>query len=178
MTFIELQSAAFQDKNSDALIAACFAPLIAAYKEIESRGGHSRQELFNRLTDDQRALFVFRAYSVHATESPADLYWWSAYFMAQPGRWDAVLGALRYFKAEAMLAVLADTEAELRSRNHPLRLDRFDASLQDLERDAGLRASIEPLYARLLPAASAASNTIANAIRSNPDGFFAPLPSS
>lgn len=77
-----------------ALVSACHEPLILAYKAASAQGEDGRQ-LFSEMTPAQQALFIFKVYHDHVCQSVEELYWWSAYFMAESGRWAALIGSLR-----------------------------------------------------------------------------------
>ncbi|WCK56225.1 hypothetical protein PP175_10070 [Aneurinibacillus sp. Ricciae_BoGa-3] len=168
---VKMKWDAFNTLQDEALGLACFEPINQAYKEIQTRGDDFSTGLYQRLSDGQKALFIFRAYYTHVRKSAADLYWWSAYFMAQPGRWPALKNGLRLFGDRATRYLLEDLEASLRERNHPRNLENFDVSTQDLRYDPELCSSVSSLYAQLHEAAPITIKIIADYIRNHPGDF-------
>lgn len=81
--------------TQEAICKACFEPLILVYKNRmaeQSIGDKTmvKEQFYKELTKGQRALFVFKVYYDHASESLTEFYWWSAYFMAQTKIWSAI----------------------------------------------------------------------------------------
>lgn len=159
-----------------ALGAACFMPLIQVYKQVESEGGNFVETIYSRLSKGQQALFAFWTYYSHVRESKADLYWWSAYFMAHPQRWKGLHSSLRYFNDSATLEIVQDLEAALTERGHPRSLSSFDVSLDDVKRDERLSAIATVYYDKLLVALPRTLNSIATYIREHQDDFIAAQP--
>ncbi|MCR2807129.1 hypothetical protein [Paenibacillus soyae] len=155
------------------LAAACFSPMIRAYKEAESVGESFAETGYGTLTRGQQALFAFWAYRTHAEHSEADLYWWTAYFMAQPRRWDSVKAGLGYFGDIGTIGVLQEMEAELAQRGHPRSLAGFDVSFDDLYGDPKLAGIAARLYGRLLEALPATTAVVAGYIRAHASEFIA-----
>ncbi|REK71153.1 hypothetical protein [Paenibacillus paeoniae] len=162
----------FEAMDDKALGAACFAPLIHAYKEMESTGGNFVKLVYNRFSKGQQALFAFWTYYSHVRESQADLYWWSAFFMANPLRWEALQASLRYFNDLSTLEIVKTMDAGLTARNHPRSLMNFDVSMGDLEQDEPLSAIVAVEYNKLLAALPGTLNLIAAHIRGHQDDFI------
>jgi hypothetical protein len=126
-------------------------PLINVYKErmaeqtIENNS-MIKEQFYYELTNGQRALFSFHVYYDHASNSLAEFYWWSAYFMAQPKIWSAIKAGLQYFGDNTMLQLLEKVEVVLKRYNHPISLDGFSVTREDIIRDKDLLASISPLH--------------------------------
>ncbi|MFF2481959.1 hypothetical protein [Paenibacillus sp. NPDC058071] len=160
--------AAYSDEK---LGNACFAPLIEAYKEAQRRG-ESFEALFGNWSKGKQALFVFLTFDKHAVVDDAEYYWRTAYSMAQPPRWNGLLKALRFFGDEETASVLVETERVLDARQYPRSLERFEVSLQDLERDADLHAEIRPLYLRYCSASRTVIKKSADYIRLHPEEFI------
>ncbi|GGG77482.1 hypothetical protein [Paenibacillus radicis (ex Gao et al. 2016)] len=169
LTVINKQT--FASFDDESLASACFKPLITAYKDIESRGGDFSAELYPLLTSGQKALFVFRTHYLHAIQSEADYYWWTAYYLAQTPRWEGLLQSLRHFDDPEMLALLERTEQSLRQRNHPRSLANFDVSLQDIDRDPQLHAEMSDFYLLYKEASLWTYKQIAHYIRLHPEQF-------
>ncbi|CAH1218534.1 hypothetical protein PAECIP111891_04746 [Paenibacillus allorhizoplanae] len=168
---VKMRQDIFHTSGDEALIAACFQPIIQAYKEIQTRGEDFTSGLFQELSPGQQALFAFHVYHTHAIKSQADFYWWSAYFLAQPARWSGLQSALRFFEDSSTLSLVEQMESLLRKRNHPRNITNFDISTTDLEQDPKLMSEVRPLYADLLDAAEITHQGIATYIRNYPDAF-------
>ncbi|MUT67155.1 hypothetical protein GOM71_14575 [Paenibacillus sp. NEAU-GSW1] len=157
--------------DHESLASACFKPLIAAYKEIESCGGDFSAQLYPKLTKGQQALFVFRTHYLHAVQTPSDYYWWTAYYLAQPLRWTALLKSVQFFGDSDAAQLLIRTEQALRQRNHPRSLSSFDVSLQDLDHDSKLQDEMNAHYDSYLELSKQTLALIARHIRSHRDQF-------
>jgi hypothetical protein len=158
--------------GDDALGYACFEPIIQAYKEIQSRGEDFTALVYRRLSKGQQALFPFQTYYQHAIESPGDLYWWTAYYRAQPERWEALRQGLAYVQDSAVLPLLARIEEVLLLNHAATSLESFSASTTDLERDAALHEEFGSLYQAFQEAAPGALRCFASYIRSHPEQFL------
>ncbi|CAN7751482.1 hypothetical protein LJR153_006749 [Paenibacillus sp. LjRoot153] len=171
---VKMRQDMFHTLGDEALIAACFQPIIQAYKEIQTRGEDFTSGLFQELSPGQQALFAFRVYHTHAIKSQTDFYWWSAYFLAQPAKWAGIQSSLRFFEDNSTLPLVERMESLLRQRNHPRNItNNFDISTTDLEQDPELMSEVRPLYAALLEAAEITNKGIAAYIRNHPDAFVA-----
>ncbi|MFF2886424.1 hypothetical protein [Paenibacillus sp. NPDC057967] len=158
--------------DDQSLGAACFAPLIRTYKEVEGTGGDFAGTVYKQLSKGQQALFAFWTYYNHIRESEADLYWWSAYFMANPLRWKALQASLSQFGDSGTLKIVKAMESVLSERGHPRSLANFDVSFNDLENDKQLSAIVSHHYDQLLSALPATLGSIANYIKEHPDDFL------
>ncbi|MGG3837737.1 hypothetical protein ABEV00_11955 [Paenibacillus thiaminolyticus] len=153
-----------------ALVFACYEPMILAYKAASAQGEDGRQ-LFSEMTPAQQALFIFKVYHDHVRQSVEELYWWSAYFMAESGRWAALIASLRQADDRHLLPLLRDIETILAERQHPRPLEHFDVSRQDLKEDAELRSLFGGLHDRYEAAASCTVARIAGHIRLHPEQY-------
>jgi hypothetical protein len=163
----------FHTLSDEALISACFQPIIHAYKEIQTRGEDFSAGAFRELTPGQQALFAFWVYHTHAIKSQADFYWWSAYFLAQPAKWAGIQSALRFFKDSSTFPLVESMESLLRQRNHPRKITNFDISASDLDHDPELMLEVSPLYTDMLEASELTLRSIATYIRERPSEFLA-----
>ncbi|WP_374019067.1 hypothetical protein ABU162_04785 [Paenibacillus thiaminolyticus] len=152
------------------LASACYEPLLLAYKAVSAQGEDGRQ-LFSEMTAAQQALFIFRVYHDHVRHSAEELYWWSAYFMAESGRWAALIGSLRRADDRHLLPLLGEIDTLLTERQHPRPLDQFEVSRYDLEEDEELRSLFGLLYGRYEAAASYTVARIAGQIRLHPEQY-------
>jgi hypothetical protein len=168
---IKMRRDTFNGLDDEALGTACVDPIIKAYKEIQTRGDDFSTGLYKDLSRGQQALFVFRAYYNHVMKSDANFYWWSAYFMAHPGRWTGLKSGLRFFCDSTTIHVLESMEEILIKRDHPRSLENLDVSADDLNHDPVLMSSVSPLYDNLREAVLITHRTIGSYIRNNPNDF-------
>ncbi|QQP14621.1 hypothetical protein FJQ98_11800 [Lysinibacillus agricola] len=139
------------DLNCSNLSQRCFEPLIRNYKVKVSKESNSstvqvKERFYEELTEGQRALFMFYVYYNHVSKSLIEFYWWSAYFMAQPKNWAALKACFRYFNDESFLLLLEKIEQELKRHNHPITLENFTITRDELNQNKDLQASFESLY--------------------------------
>lgn len=123
------------------------------------------------MTAAQQALFIFRVYHDHVRHSAEELYWWSAYFVAEAGRWAALIGSLRQSDDRHLLPLLQEIDILLTERQHPRPLDHFEVSRHDLEDDKELSSLFGLLYGRYEAAASYTVARIAGQIRLHPEQY-------
>ncbi|UVI32912.1 hypothetical protein [Paenibacillus spongiae] len=154
-----------------ALGTACFKPLIDAFKEVRIQGG-DESKFYENLTAGQQTLFIFRVYYDHVSKSPVDLYWWSAYFYAQPARWSSLKSRLHMLKDNEMITLLHEIERELAIRTYPRSLVDFKPAASDLEQDSDLSFLFSALYARLHSVTSLTIERLARYIRQHPHEFI------
>ncbi|MFC7442752.1 hypothetical protein [Laceyella putida] len=143
---VKINRSKFDELDDFSLGSACFDPMIQTYKETRMFGGDVIQ-FYHDLTVGQQALFMFRIYYDHVHKSLEDLYWWSAYFMAQ-GRWAALKKGLIHLEDQDALKLFEDIDAFLSKRNHPRGLENFDVSSRDLESDPELFSTFKTFYER------------------------------
>lgn len=115
-------------------------------KESNSSTVQVKERFYEELTEGQRALFMFYVYYNHVSKSLIEFYWWSAYFMAQPKNWAALKACFRYFNDESFLLLLEKIEQELKRHNHPITLENFTITRDELNQNKDLQASFESLY--------------------------------
>lgn len=168
---VTLQRDVFDRMNDGELISACFGPLILAYKEVSSRGG-DLSDFYQKMSSGQQTLFVYRTYYSHAIESVQELYWWSAFFLAQEARWAALNEQMRLLGDLEFISLLQDMEGMLRTRSHPIPLADFSrVSRNDLDSDAELRVFFQSAYERLTQVTVRTNELLAASIRQSP-GLF------
>jgi hypothetical protein len=131
-----------------------------------------KEEVYKQLTTGQQALFMFHVYYNHASNSLAEFYWWSAYFLAQPNAWAEIKAGLRYFRADAMLRLIEDMKGILEVRDYPRSLEKFDVSYKDLDNDSELLASVGPLNSIFNEISPATLKIIGEYIRNNRNEFI------
>ncbi|MGM0890530.1 MAG: hypothetical protein ACQEW5_27240 [Bacillota bacterium] len=173
---VQIKKQEFDSLGDEALLNASFKPLILEYKKRMAKqpenSSISKELFYKELTTGQKALFVFHVYYDHASESLAEFYWWSAYFMAQPKIWSAIKAGLQYFKDESMYLLLEETELVLKRHNCPNTLDEFTVTREDLDNSIELYASINPLHIKFNKTAPFTIKRICDFIRHNYDDFI------
>ncbi len=173
---VQIKKQEFDSLADEALLNACFKPLILEYKKRMAKQPEDREiskELFYKeLTTGQKALFVFHVYYDHAIESKAEFYWWSAYFMAQPKIWSAIKTGLQYFGEEYLYLLLEETELVLKKYNCPNTLEKFAVTREDLDDNGELSESINPLHIKFNETARLTIKRISDFIRYKHDNFL------
>ncbi|MBD8497511.1 hypothetical protein [Paenibacillus arenosi] len=152
------------------LVDTCFNPLIQAFKQVRIHNG-DEAAFYDELTRGQQALFIFRVYYDHAMVSQEELYWWSAYFYAQPRKWSALKRGIEYLHAEDAFQLVTDIEHLLATREFPRQIDNFTITMKDLESDPPLLTAFEHYYTKFQQLSDAAIQHAAQYIRGNLDEF-------
>lgn len=159
----------FNSTELSDLPKACFDHLIPL---IRGKSGAIKNDVYSRLTQGQQALFMFKIYYDHALDSCSEFYWWNAYYMAQPPIWEGIKSRISLSDADEMLALLEKMETVLKQYEHPRSFEKFDASLQDLEKLPELREAIEPIHEDFKEISSEVLSKIGSYIRSHPEQFI------
>ncbi|WP_066305001.1 hypothetical protein [Bacillus sp. FJAT-29814] len=166
---IPMKKEVFENMDDSALGAACFDPFIPS---IRGKDIKVKEELYQKLTTGQKALFMFKAFYNHANKSLAEFYWWSVYYYAQPTSWSGIKNGLKYFGAEDFYSLIQQIENVLVAREFPTSLEEFAVSYNDIDKDPGLAAAIEPLHKLFIEISPATLKIIGEKIRSNPNEFI------
>lgn len=173
---VQIKNKDLDTLSDEALLSACFNPLILEYKKRMSKqtedSSNVKEIFYQELTTGQKALFVFRVYYDHAIESESEFYWWSSYYLAQPKIWSSIKVGIKHFEDPSMHLLLEETEKVLRKNNCPATLDEFSISREDLERNTELSTSIKPLYSRFKEDAPITIKYICQFIRNNSEDFL------
>lgn len=163
--------------TQEELCNACFSPLIQAYKasmaaQMSNSDTEIKEQFYSKLTVGQKSLFSFYVYYNHAIKSLEEFYWWSAYFLAQPPVWSAIKAAFNYFEDERMLKLFERVEEVLKSFNHPLSLDTFTITREQLADNKELLACISPLHHEFNQLSPLTITIISHHIRANLNAFI------
>ncbi|MCR8842857.1 hypothetical protein NQ117_04120 [Paenibacillus sp. SC116] len=161
---------ALLNPDDNQLVEACFQPLIQAFKQVRITNG-DEAAFYEELTLGQQTLFMFRVYYDHAIVSREDLYWWSAYFYAQPRKWSALKQGIEYFDAKEILRIFTNIESLLATKAYPRHLDDFIYTMKDLELDSSLMTAFDAYYIDFQHYAVLAIQHAAQYIRSNQNDF-------
>lgn len=159
----------FDSLEDEALGGACFEPFIPL---IRGKDIKVKDELFQKLTAGQKALFIFYAYYNHAKNSAAEFYWWGAYYYAQPRAWKAIKNGLEYFGANKMLCLFEKLEQLFEAGNFSRSLEDFNVSYNDIEKDHELMKFIGPLHIDFTEISPKTLKVIGEKIRSKPSEYI------
>jgi hypothetical protein len=159
----------FESIDVTELGAACFDPFVPF---IRGKDIKVKEELYQKLTTGQKALFMFKAYYNHANKSLAEFYWWSAYYYAQPKSWSAIKEGLKYFEAAEFYSLFGKIENVLERRKFPRNLEEFAVTYDDIHKNSELFADIEPLHHLFIEISPITLKIIGDKIRSNPREFI------
>ncbi|MFD3449348.1 hypothetical protein ACFDTO_32750 [Microbacteriaceae bacterium 4G12] len=148
---VKMKRQEFDSLAHEELCKSCFEPLIQIYKskmteDATDHNSMAKELFYYQLTTGQRALFMFHVFYNHAIKSLEEFYWWSAYFMAQPKTWSAIKAGLQYFGDSAMLLLFEEMEKVLKKHNHPISLEGFTVTREDLNHNRELLVSIQSLH--------------------------------
>lgn len=166
---VKMRREDFDSLEDVALVRGIFEPIIP---KIRGKSITVKQEIYQQLTREQQALFMFNAYYNHASNSLAEFYWWSAYYWAQPKTWSALKAGLRFFKADTLIQLLDDMEKIFISRKDQRSLEEFKVTYQDLDHNAELLASVSSLNTILHEISPAILKKIGMYIRTYPHEFI------
>lgn len=155
----------------DRQIEVCFTPLIQAFKEARMRG-EEESCFYDGLTHGQQLLFIYRVYYDHVHHSPEELYWWSAYFLAQTPKWMALKRSFRDFGGDEAALLLESIESDLKDRGYPSSLEGFHVSRMDMEENSELMNSFSAFYVRLLQCDEVIQQKTAQYIHTHPEEFL------
>lgn len=158
--------------SDDELGAACFKPLIEIYKSQVANQSlkdqtHIKENFYRQLNESQQALFMFYTIFNHIRKSVAEFYWWNAYFMAQPKSWAALKRGMQFFKDDDFLLLLEEIEEELKRHNHPITIESFQITRDELDRNEKLFISIKALYEQFVEISPSTVHKINQYIKEN-----------
>lgn len=147
---------------------ACMAPIL---EPLRGKNPAVKSKVYSELSSGQQRLFMFYAFYNHAVKSAPEFYWWSAYYLAQPGLWSELGTKLGDAGSEDFVRLLKETEEVLRRHNHPRSFDTFDASPEDIQQDALLKQSVISLYATFCEVTLLMRKELGEYVRSHPEEF-------
>ncbi|MFB7305171.1 DMP19 family protein [Heyndrickxia sporothermodurans] len=166
---IKMNSKSFHSFKDKALPRACFEHIIPL---IRGKNNTVKVSIYSQLSRGQKSLFMFNAYFNHASNSLAEFYWWSSYYIAQPNAWSEIIKALQYFNAERMLNIIVEIEEVLKEKKQKECLENFESSYKDLESNPDLHTIVNRLFTNFNEISSATLTTIGEYIRNNPLEFI------
>lgn len=125
-----------------ALVWACLEPTIL---KIRGKDEAVKTEAYAELNRGQQALFMFQVLYGHA-RSVAEFYWFANYYMADFKAWPKIKDASRFFGDDAMLQLYEELERILEGKNRQANGEWQHFSIDDLENDPELFASVSRLH--------------------------------
>ncbi|MED3561963.1 hypothetical protein [Bacillus xiapuensis] len=162
---IKINRQVFNTLEDTQLVRACFEPLVPL---IRGKSQRIKEEVYGQLTPEQKKLFIFNAYYNHASNSLAEFYWWSAYYLSQPKIWSELIQVLHYFNADEMRQILLEMEQIIFNAKN---LEVSDVSYNDLEKNPDL-SSVNPLFDKFSEVSPATLNLIGKVIRNNQTAYI------
>lgn len=168
MNLVAMNRETFQALSDERLGWACMEP---TFEQIRGKSPALKEEVISRLTQGQKALCMFLVLYGHSYKSAEEYYAWISYMLDIPGYWNSVMEGVRFFDESGTGTLLDETRERLEARNQRLDKRWGDATLMDMERDAGLREMVDGWYIRFKQAAPVTLGMIADYIRANPDEF-------
>lgn len=129
--------------NSEQLSWLSVKPMLLSVlgKDIDAK-----TEMYRQLSEGQQALYLFYSYHNH-TNTLAEFYWFSAYYIIEYGVWDEMIKAVRYFDHPELAVTLELTrnliETKLRTGG-----EWKMATPQDLDTDPAFCANAQRIYDR------------------------------
>lgn len=133
--------------------------------------GEEESRFYDGLTTGQQLLFMYRVYYDHVHHSPEELYWWSAYFLAQPPKWMALKRSFRNFGGDDATLLLESIESFLKDKGYPSSLEGFNVSRMDMEENPELSNSFSAFYVRFLQCNEVIQQKTAQYIHTHPEEF-------
>lgn len=170
MLMVQMKSHEFNSLDEVSLGTAYFQPLIQAFKEVRMRG-EDEGIFYAGLTEGQQKLFIFRVFYNHVYHSPEELFWWSAYFLAQSPKWRALKNSLEVHGDEGAVRLLEDIESLLTAKGYSQSLDKFEVSRSDIAEDSELLDLFNEFYDRFQSQSVIIHQRIAQFIRTHPEQF-------
>ncbi len=141
------------EQDDQRLIGACAEPVI---KLVRGRSGPEKLQVFRKLSDGQRALFMFQVLHGHMEHGIKGFYDHIAYLADQMDVWAALKSGMRYFGADGMLDFIGKME-EGYARKAKGCLDE------------AIMEGMDEIYRKLIPVLV---GDVAERIRSQPDDFI------
>lgn len=166
---IKMNREFFDSLEDTKLPKVCFEHIIPL---IRGKNSTVKENVYRQLTRGQKALFMFNAYYNHASNSPAEFYWWSCYYLAQPKAWSAIIEGLRHFETESMVQFLGEVEELLLEVIPMEKLVKSEFLYKDIESNSKLNALINQLYTKFINISPVTLKKIGEMIRNNPNEFI------
>ena len=139
--------------EDEKLIWACADPVI---QKVRGRSGLEKLQVFRKLGDGQRAVFMFQVMYGHMEHGVNGFYHQVSYLAEQMNIWPALIMAMRYFGFDEMIDLIGKMEDDY-------------AGKADGRADKAITQKLDDVYRNLIPAAVKA---VAERIRSNPADFI------
>lgn len=151
------------DIQRDNLSCMCIEPMLLS---VRGKDLASKADVYNQLNEGQQALYMFYAFHNHI-KSPAELYWYTAFFMNEIHGWNGLLQGIRYYPTPQLLSVLEQVEGIVTQKNKQADGSWTEATVLDVDKDQALSDSINKLYPNYLAAAHHTIQLMNQHIRDN-----------
>ncbi len=97
----------YSSMDDASLVWACIEPVIA---KVRGKDLHAKMEVYSRLNEAQRALFMFQVLYGHSSHGIAGVFCELSYMIAIPAVWAELKESLLYFRADALARVTSEME--------------------------------------------------------------------
>lgn len=111
---------------------ACIEPTI---QQIRGKDFTVKSKVYAQLTTGQQGLLTFRVLYDHARNSVHEFYCWVSFLLVESKTWSEIKIGLQYFRDDAMLRFLEETEDFLEASNPQGDSERHEIRPQDLDDD-------------------------------------------
>lgn len=139
--------------EDEKLIWACVEPVI---QKVRGRSGLEKLQVFRKLGDGQRALFMFQVLHGHMEHGINGFYDQVSYLAEQMNIWSALKSGMRYLGFDAMIDLIGKMEDDY-------------ARKADGRADNAAAEELDDIYRNLIPSAI---RGVADRIRSHPEDFL------
>ncbi|NIK25885.1 hypothetical protein [Paenibacillus lupini] len=163
----------FEVLGDDELRQACMGPIV---EQIRGKSPAVKSQALAELNPSQQALFMYGVWFDHAKQSPMELYCWTAQMLSQPGYWEGVTKALKYFENEAMSVILEELRVLLDIHVLQKGRDLSEVTFKDLEQQEDLNEQVQECYRSFQAEVPCSMHRLAQYIRANAEDFITFLP--
>lgn len=171
--FVTISRKLYDVLGDDELRQACVRTVA---EQIRGKSFAVKSEALAGLNPSQKALFMYGVWYDHAKQSPMELYCWTAHLLSQPGYWEGVTKALRFFEDTAMIDVLEELRGIYDCYVLQRGRDMSEVTFRDLEQQEDLRGQVEECYRRFQAEVPCSLHRLALYIRAHAEDFFIFLP--
>jgi len=156
----------FSSMNDSELCWTSIEPIILRYKQTKGIG--FIEDIYKKLNDGQKALFMYTVFSIHALNSLEEYFWWTSSLLIYKKAWPELKKGLLFYRDQFMVAHLE----ELISYLHSKEINFENAPLGLLKDDVELQKTVASSYAKFLVLSKNSTNKISTYIRQSPADFI------
>lgn len=157
-----------RDVDSEQLAWLCVKPILEG---VRGKAASVKAEAYNQLNEGQQALYIFFAFHNH-TNTIAEFYWFSSYFISDLKGWPTLAKGLRFFEEEQLLSTCNDIEQLIAEYNKLADGTWRQALASDIEQNQDLLVKVTALYEKYNPLAKQSVQRMNYYIRKHSDQFF------